>query len=206
MNKMNKVIIYGIGIALSSSALAESVIPSSYNKNVVESPNETTIHKQPLVGPVQPLQMQPIPTNAQQSGQSNASRVLGGQALEMHNQYVLPNVGGMPSYFASLLTAIIQDRNPMWDPSFDEGKGQRGYGFGLALVTESTGISYGVDRQQLFDANTNVRIALRILSRGRQKFGDDVNSIVGWYILGDPKATDPRVQKVLELFKQLEGK
>lgn len=196
---MNKVIIYGIGVVLSSNVLAESVIPSSYKKNVVESPGETTIYKQPqLVDPVQPLQMQPIP----KSGQSNVSRVLGGQALERYNQYVLPNVGGMPSYFAPLLAAIIQSRNPMWDPSFNDGQG----GFGLALITENTGRYYGVARQQLLDANTNVQIAFQILNKARQKFGDDLNSIVAWYILGNPNATDTRVQEVLALMKQLEGK
>ena len=64
---MRKSIIYFIGgvvifsNVLVSNVLAESVISSSYKNNVVvESPSETTIHKQPLVVPVQPLQMQPI--------------------------------------------------------------------------------------------------------------------------------------------------
>ena len=112
----------------------------------------------------------------------------------------------MPDYFGSLLPAIIQDRNPMWNPSFDEGQGKPGYGFGLALITEDTGRYYGVSRQQLLDANTNVHIAFQILNKARQKFGDDINQIVAWYIEGDSRATSPRVQKVLELFKQLENK
>ena len=187
----------GIGI-VSSNALAESVIPSNYqrNRNVVDTEDTTTIHKVPIVGP---LQMQPVPTV--QTGQSNASRVLGGQALQMYEQYVVPNVNGMPSYFASLLAAIIHSKNPTWNPSFDDGLG----GFGLALITAHTGQSYGVTQQQLYDLNTNIKIALQILKGARQKFGDDINQIVAWYILGNPTATDPRVQKVLELFKQLEG-
>jgi len=193
----------GIGI-VSSNALAESVIPSNYqrNMNVVDTPTTTTIHKE-RVGPVQPLQMQPVPTV--QTGQSNASRVLGGQALQMYEQYVVPNVSGMPSYFASLLAAIIQDRNPTWNPSLDEGQGKQGYGYGLGLITAHTGQSYGVTQERLLDPDTNIKIALQILNKARQKFGDDINQIVSWYILGDPTATDPRVQKVLELFKQLQG-
>ena len=194
----------GIGI-VSSNALAESVIPSNYqrNMNVVDTPTTTTIHKE-QVGPVQPLQMQPVPTV--QTGQSNASRVLGEQALEMYKKYIVPNVSGMPNYFASLLAGIIQERNPMWNPSFDEGQGKDGYGFGLALITAHTGTYYGVTTQQLYDPNVNVGIALKILKRGQEKFGNNINQIVAWYILDDPNATDSRVQKVLELFKQLEGK
>ena len=183
----------GIGI-VSSNALAESVIPSNYqrNMNVVDTEDTTTIHKVPIVGPVQPLRMQPVPTVVQPV-QNNAR--------QMYEQYVVPNVSGMPNYFASLITAIIQDRNPTWNPSFDDGLG----GFGLALITAHTGRFYGVTQQQLYDPNTNIKIALQILNKARQKFGDDINQIVSWYILGDPTATDPRVQKVLELFKQLEG-
>jgi len=195
----------GIGI-VSSNALAESVIPSNYqrNRNVVDTPTTTTIHKE-QVGPVQPLRMQPVPTVVQPV-QNNASRVLGGQALQMYEQYVVPNVSGMPSYFASLLAAIIQDRNPTWNPSLDEGQGKQGYGHGLALITAHTGTYYGVTTQQLYDPNVNVGIALKILKRGQEKFGNNINQIVAWYILDDPNATDSRVQKVLELFKQLEGK
>ena len=188
---------------------ATSVSNFLAKNNVVDEQDKTTIYKQPqLVGPMQPLQMQPLQTGAgaQQSGQSNVSWVLGERALKMHNLYIVPNVRGMPRYFDSLLTAIIHKRNPMWDPSFDDGQG----GFGLALITEDAGRYYmdmdGVDRQQLFDANNNVGIALQVLSRGRERFGDDVNKLVGWYILGDPNATDTRVQEVLELFKQLENK
>ena len=182
----------GIGI-VSSNALAESVLR---NRNVVDTPTTTTIHKE-QVGPVQPLRMQPVPTNA--------NRVLGEQALEMYKKYIVPNVSGMPNYFASLITAIIQDRNPMWDANFDEGQGQDGYGYGLALITAHTGRFYGVTQQQLYDPNTNIKIALQILNKARQKFGDDINQIVAWYILGNPTATDPRVQKVLAVLKQLEG-
>jgi hypothetical protein len=193
----------GIGI-VSSNALAKSVIPSDFQRNVVETEDTTTIHKVPIVGPVQPLRMQPVPTV--QTGQSNASRVLGGQALQMYEQYVVPNVSGMPSYFASLLAAIIQERNPTWNPSLDEGQGKQGYGHGLALITAHTGTYYGVTTQQLYDTNTNIKIALQILNKAQQKFGNNINQIVAWYILDDPNATDSRVQKVLELFKQLEGK
>ena len=194
--------VIGIGI-VSSNALAKSVIPPEYQRNVVETEDKTIIHKE-QVGPVQPLRLQPVPTVVQPV-QNNASRVLGGQALQMYEQYVVPNVNGMPSYFASLLAAIIQDRNPTWNPSLDEGQGKQGYGHGLALITAHTGQSYGVTQQQLYDPNTNIKIALQILNKARQKFGDDINQIVSWYILGDPTATDPRVQKVLAVIKQLEG-
>ena len=192
----------GIGI-VSSNALAKSVIPSDYQRNVVETEDKTIIHKE-QVGPVQPVRMQPVSNGDSRrlGAQDNASRVLGGQALQMYEQYVVPNVSGMPSYFASLLAAIIHSKNPTWNPSFDDGLG----GFGLALITAHTGRFYGVTQQQLYDPNTNIKIALQILNKARQKFGDDINQIVSWYILGDPTATDPRVQKVLELFKQLEGK
>ena len=198
----------GIGI-VSSNALAKSVIPSDYQRNVVETEDKTIIHKE-QVGPVQPVQMQPVSNGDSRrlGAQDNASRVLGGQALEMYHKYVVPNVNGMnlPSYFASLLAGIIQERNPMWNPSFDEGQGKDGYGFGLALITAHTGTYYGVTTQQLYDPNVNVGIALKILKRGQEKFGNNINQIVAWYILDDPNATDSRVQKVLELFKRLEGK
>ena len=177
---------------------------------MVETEDITTIHKVPIVGPVQPVRMQPVSNGDSRrlGAQDNASRVLGGQALEMYHKYVVPNVNGMnlPSYFASLLAGIIQERNPMWDANFDEGQGKQGYGHGLALITAHTGTYYGVTQERLLDPDTNIRVALKILRRGRTKFGDDINQIVAWYILGDPTATDPRVQKVLELFKQLEGK
>ena len=197
----------GIGIGIvSSNALAESVIPPDYqrnNRNVVDTPTTTIIHKE-QVGPVQPLRMQPVPTVVQPV-QNNASRVLGGQALQMYEQYVVPNVSGMPSYFASLLAAIIQERNPTWNPSLDEGQGKQGYGHGLALITAHTGQSYGVTQQQLYDPNISVSIAVKILLRGREKFGDDINQIVAYYILGDPTATETIVRKVLAVFKQLQG-
>ena len=205
----HKLLTYGISIVLSGNALVDSVIPDQYNRNVVDTPTKTIIHKE-QVGPVQPVRMQPVSNGDSRrlGAQDNASRVLGGQALEMYHKYVVPNVNGMnlPSYFASLLAGIIQERNPMWNPSFDEGQGKDGYGFGLALITAHTGTYYGVTTQQLYDPNVNVGIALKILKRGQEKFGNNINQIVAWYILDDPNATDSRVQKVLELFKQLEGK
>ena len=214
MKFKKQLLTYSISISIgivSSNALAKSVIPSDYQRNVVDTPTTTTIHKEQVeqVGPVQPVRMQPVRMQPVSMGaQDNASRVLGGQALEMYHKYVVPNVNGMnlPSYFASLLAGIIQERNPMWNPSFDEGQGKDGYGFGLALITAHTGTYYGVTTQQLYDPNVNVGIALKILKRGQEKFGNNINQIVAWYILDDPNATDSRVQKVLELFKQLEGK
>ena len=138
-NRMkHKLLTYSISIGIgivSSNALAKSVIPSDYQRNVVETEDTTTIHKVPIVGPVQPLRMQPVPTVVQPV-QNNAR--------QMYEQYVVPNVSGMPNYFASLITAIIQDRNPTWNPSLDEGQGKQGYGHGMALITAHTGQSYGV--------------------------------------------------------------
>lgn len=191
----------GISIALSSNAIAESVFDgtnvTNVRKNVREIQDGYVVHTQPSGDSLTPLQTETTVTSGIQSD------VLGKKAWDTYNTYIVPNAHGLPEYFPKLLISIIVDRNPMCDLRFDEGNGKPGYGYGLALITEATVISFGVTKDQLYDPNTNVQLAFQILSKLQAKYGDDVNKIVNHYINGDPNVTDPRSQKVLLLLKQL---
>lgn len=200
-----RLFIVGVSIALSNSAIAESVFDdtnvTNVEKNVREIQGGYVVHTQPsgdsLTSFLTPLQTETTVTSGIQSD------VLSKKALEIYNTYIVPNSYGLPKYFSKLLIAIIVDRNPMCDPKFDEGNGKHSYGHGLALITEATGNANGITKEQLYDPNTNVQLALKILSSLKANYGDDVNKIVNHYINGDPNVTDPRSQKVLLLLQQL---
>lgn len=181
--------------------------PNTSHNNVTETPQSVVITKTPQTEPVQ-LEPRVAQYTQQSQPQGNAHNVLGTNALNTYNGLIKPIAQemGLQPIMADLLTAIIHARNPTFNPQLDEGNGQPGYGYGLALISIIAGNQYGAGNpQQLYDPTTNVKIGFEILRLGMAKYNNDVNKTVNWYMTGNPDVTDSKSVNSLQVLKALRG-